>query len=189
MKLILGSQSPARAKVLRDSGYEFEVKVSNIDEKSIRHDDYRLLPLLVAKEKAKVLLSQISEDALLITADLVVAFDGTLREKPTDILEAEQFFRSYSNMCAKTHCALVVTNTKNGTQVSDVDTAEVCFSQIPEDILQKVIAKGEILYGAGALIAEDPLLAPYITKLTGTMESIMGMPLHLLKRLINLAKE
>ena len=39
MKIILGSNSKSRRKVLTDMGYDFEVVAPNIDEKAIRHPD------------------------------------------------------------------------------------------------------------------------------------------------------
>jgi predicted house-cleaning NTP pyrophosphatase (Maf/HAM1 superfamily) len=38
MRLILGSSSKYRQQILRDMGFDFEVRVAGIDEKAIRYD-------------------------------------------------------------------------------------------------------------------------------------------------------
>ena len=43
LRIILGSASPARKKILQEMGYEFDVLPAGIDEKAIRSDDPRKL--------------------------------------------------------------------------------------------------------------------------------------------------
>ena len=45
MKIILGSQSENRKQVLAEAGYAFEVMVSHVDEKAIRHENLYELPI------------------------------------------------------------------------------------------------------------------------------------------------
>jgi len=80
MKLILGSQSENRKTVLERAGYTFDVLVSGIDEKAIRHNDFYELPLLLAKAKAEALLPRIKEPAFLITADQIIVERRSARE-------------------------------------------------------------------------------------------------------------
>lgn len=185
MNLILGSQSKGRAQVLAKFGYAFKVMHSSIDEKAIRSDNYEELPLLIARAKASALLPLISEPALLITADLVLVCNGELREKPHSLLEAERFLKSYSENVAKTITAVVVTNTHTGSQKEGVDIASVHFKKIPDSIIQQILEKGEIMYGAGALIVEDPLITPYIDWIEGDMDSVIGLPMKLLRSMLS----
>ena len=60
-KIILGSESTGRAKVLREMGYEFTVMPANFDAKTIRWTDPEVLTLALAKAKAKALLPRITE--------------------------------------------------------------------------------------------------------------------------------
>ena len=111
MKIILGSQSKGRRSVLESMGYEFEVMSSDIDEKAIRFDDPSVLTLALANAKADALLARIHEPAILITADQVVAWNGTIREKAKDENEAREYLRSYAAHPAETVAAVVVVNT------------------------------------------------------------------------------
>src|ERR1041385_5046735 len=109
--IILGSKSPGRKSVLEHAGYEFEVMVSNINEKAIRSDDYKQLPLLLARAKATVLVPKIKKPAILITSDQVVIYKGELREKPADENQAREYLKSYGgDSAAITHTAVVVIN-------------------------------------------------------------------------------
>jgi septum formation protein len=82
MHIILGSQSQGRRELLAAMGYAFAVMPAHIDERAIRSEDSGALTLALAHAKADALLPQIHEPALLITADQVVVWQGTIREKP-----------------------------------------------------------------------------------------------------------
>ncbi len=67
--------------------------------------------------------------------------------------------------------ALVVTNTTTGTEVEDVDVAQQHFAELPDSVIDALIQKGDVLRSAGGFTVEDPLMAPYLRKRVGTMES------------------
>ena len=96
MKVILVSQSENRRGVLAKAGYTFDIMVSNIDEKAIRHENLYELPLRLARAKAEALFPTIKGPALLITADQVIVWNGELREKPRDRAEARQYLETFS---------------------------------------------------------------------------------------------
>lgn len=184
MKLILGSKSFGRREVLEKAGYRFEVMTADIDEEAIRHDDLEILPLLIARGKTEALLPRINEDTILITSDQVVDWKGELREKPKDALQARNWLKSYEYYPSKAITSVVVTNTQTGERAEGVDIVYVHFKKIPHDVIDKLISQGRILQAAGACIGEDPLVKPYIERLDGDMDSLMGMPLKLTERLV-----
>lgn len=67
--------------------------------------------------------------------------------------------------------SLVVTNQRAGKRVETVDVARQHFKPIPEDVIDALIAKGDVLYSAGGFTVEDPLLAPYLGTREGTEDS------------------
>lgn len=184
MKIILGSKSVGRYEVLKSSGLRFEVMVSDINEESIRSDNFELLPLLIAREKTKALLPKIKTAAILITSDQVVVCNGQLREKPKDENEARVWLKSYAKYTSKAITSVVVTNTKTGKSAEGVDIVKVHFRKIPNDVIEKLIKKGRILQTAGACAGEDPLLNPYIKKLEGDLDSLTGLPMKLTEKLM-----
>ncbi|XP_009772917.1 uncharacterized protein [Nicotiana sylvestris] len=79
-KIILGSSSMARRKILADMGYDFTVMTADIDEKSIRKENAEELVVALAEAKADAIMSRLettdhleenTHPTLLITADTI----------------------------------------------------------------------------------------------------------------------
>lgn len=184
MKLILGSKSFGRRKVLKDAGYEFEIMVADIDEKAIRSNNYEELPLLIARAKARALLKKIHEPVVLITSDQVVVCNGRLREKPETEKEAREYLESYSQYPAQTNTAVVVINTKTGKQLEAVDISKVYFKNIPASVIDTLIKEGKIMHTAGGFIIENSILEPYVTQIEGDIKSVTGLPIKVTEELM-----
>lgn len=183
-KIILGSQSSGRKKVLEAMGYEFDTIPANIDEKAIRFDDATVLTLALANAKADALLSRIKEPAILITSDQVVVCDGKILEKPESELEAREYFKMYEKYPAETVTSVVVTDTITGKRFEGTDIAKIFFNPIPENIVSEYIATGDPFYNAGGFTHEHPLLSDYINRIEGESESITGLPKKLTEKLL-----
>jgi septum formation protein len=187
MHIILGSQSHGRRELLSALGYAFAVMPAHIDERAIRSADPGALTLALAHAKADALLPQIHKPALLITADQVVLWQGTIREKPAHAEEARAFLRGYAEGPAETVTAVVVTHTATGLRRQGVDRATVWFRRIPEEVIDQVIARGEVFALAGGFSITDPLLEAYIERVGGTAESVIGLPTALTRQLLRAA--
>ncbi|MFS7952142.1 putative nucleoside triphosphate pyrophosphatase Maf-like protein [Helianthus anomalus] len=79
-RIILGSSSIARQKILAEMGYEFKIMSADIDEKAIRTEKPEDLVMALAKAKADAIVSklQTSDDqekdakpSILIASDTV----------------------------------------------------------------------------------------------------------------------
>jgi septum formation protein len=183
MKLILGSSSKYRQKVLRNGGIEFDVIKPEIDEKQIRHPDPQELTLLIARAKSDAVIAKLKEPAIVVTSDEVGVADGKLLEKPISLDEARETIKHYFVHPPSFVTSVVVKNTATGKRVEGSEWGTVYFKPIPDDVLEKFLAEGDALNCAGAFTAEDPLLVPYLT-FDGGLDCIIGMPLELTKRLI-----
>ena len=96
MKIILGSQSKNRKKILESMGFDFEVMAAGIDEKAIRDPDPQKLVLLLANTKADSIIPKITEDAILITSDQVVVWNKQIREKPENSEQAREYLNIFA---------------------------------------------------------------------------------------------
>lgn len=185
MKIILGSSSRFRKRVLKDAGYVFEVMAPDIDEKSIRSEDYHELPLLIAREKMNALKEKVDDPSIIITSDQIVVCDGELREKAVSEEQVFSFFEKYnSGFPAETITAVVVFNTANNKSAEGIDVAKIYFDPVPEEDIRRYIDSGEALFSAGAFDHENENLSPYVKKIEGSSDSISGMPLGLFRRLL-----
>ncbi|CAN4122852.1 unnamed protein product [Withania somnifera] len=164
-KLILGSSSTARRKILTDMGYQFATMSADIDEKAIR------------KEKPEDLVMALAEAK-------VVVYEGVVREKPSSEAEARQFMKDYANGHAATVSSVLVTNLATGSRRGEWDKVEIYFHDIPDEVIDKLIEEGIVLYAAGGLIIEHPLILPYVKEVVGSTDSVMGLPKALTERLI-----
>ena len=190
MKIILGSGSKFRKAIMERAGYSFSTMSADVDERAIRTNNPYELPIRLSEAKAAALLPNISEPSLLVTSDTIVICEGKVYEKPIDADEIRAFMREYESAEeADIVTAVVVTNTQTGKQVSGVDTCVVSFKPVPDDVLEEFIRVGDPFSRAGGFSIEEGLLAPYVRTVKGTRDSIMGMPLALLKELLAKAGE
>ena len=166
------------------AGYVFDVMPAYIDEKAIRLSHPSLLTLALALAKRDALLSRIGEPALLITSDQVVVYNGAIREKPTDAEEAERYLRTAHLFPSETVTSVAVTNTVTKRSVSATDTARVYFRKIPEVVIREYIRTGDAFTQSGGFDCEHVLIAPYVDRLEGERESMVGLPIRLVRLLI-----
>jgi len=109
---------------------------------------------------------------------------GRIREKPHDGAEAREFIEGYGRSPCQTVGSCVLTDLHTRTQVSGVDTATIHIKPIPDDIIQKLIDEGDILHCAGGLMIEHPLVEPYIERIDGAFDSVLGLSKALVDSLL-----
>lgn len=185
MKIILGSSSASRQKILRELGIEFEIIKPDIDEKAIRRETPEELVLAIAEAKMDAVLSKVDEPAIVITSDQVISVNGTVFEKPVSIEEARTMLRAYRTNPPAAPVAVVVANTATGQRLSAVDVPVSYFSEIPETLIEELSNDPTIVSYAGALCIEDPRVKPFVSRLDGDLDSFEGMPKRLLLDLLN----
>ncbi|XP_020548661.1 maf-like protein DDB_G0281937 isoform X2 [Sesamum indicum] len=207
-KIILGSSSVARKKILADMGFEFTTMSADIDEKAIRKEKPEDLVTALAEAKANAIVGKLknvenqekdAKPTLVIAADTlhvffcltlnkndleVVVYEGMIREKPSSEEEAREFIKGYSGSHAATLSSVLVTNLSTGLRKGDWDKVEIHFHDIPEQIIDNLIKEGNVLNVAGGLIIEHPLVLPYVKEVVGGTDSVMGLPKELTRRLM-----
>jgi len=190
-EFVLGSSSSSRRQLLAATGASFEVMVPDIDEKAIgdrANGDAETLVRAVATAKADALVGRIDRDdeRVLLTGDQVVTYGGKIREKPADLQECRRFIRSYSSMPCATVGAICLHSLRTGNRVLGVHEASVLFDDIPDHVIDDLVhADGPtLLKCAGGLMVEHPIVAPYVRRVTGGVDSIMGLSTHLLLDLL-----
>ncbi|EKX52699.1 hypothetical protein GUITHDRAFT_92283 [Guillardia theta CCMP2712] len=162
---------------------------ANIDEKAIRSEDPEKLVLALANAKADALLQRHCKDGkwtgseqvdeskvtLLLTSDQVVVHEGRILEKPEDQEEARSFISGYGRSPPSTVGAIAVTNVATGKRVTSLDKATIVFNSIPSDVIEEIVKDDMTLHCAGGLMVEDPRIQPYLVRIEGGMDSVMGL--------------
>lgn len=192
-KLILGSSSMARQRILAEMGYDFTIMTADIDEESIRKEKPEELVTALAEAKADAIMSRLQnsgmleKDAhttLLLTADTVVVYKGTIREKPCSEEEAREFIKGYSGGHAAVVGSVLVTNLRTGASRGGWESAEVYFHDIPEEVIDSLIDEGIPFKVAGGLMLEHPLTLPFVEAVIGATDTVMGLSKSLTEQLI-----
>jgi predicted house-cleaning NTP pyrophosphatase (Maf/HAM1 superfamily) len=80
------------------------------------------------------------------------------------------YFQRYSNFC------FAITNS--------VQISRIHFKEFPDEVIDRVIARGDVFTSAGGLKIADPDLSQYLDRLNGTHESVEGLPLLIVRQLI-----
>lgn len=165
--LTLASQSPRRAKILRDHGVDFIVVKSDAPEVTY-HDD----PERTVSENARAKAAGF--DSPVLSADTIVWFDGRIFGKPSDAAEAKSFLRTLSG---QTHS--VYTAIKYDDRIKVV-RSDVKFRELTEALIDEYIATVNPLDRAGAYDIDesgDLIVESY----TGSYENIMGLAVEPLR--------
>eukprot|EP01040_Poterioochromonas_malhamensis_P017089 gene17090-19560_t len=111
LDFIFGTSSKFRKEIINQLGWSYTQMSPDIDEKAIRTDDPIDLPIKIAEAKAAAIIEQLKNndimtEKLILTADQVVLFEQTIREKPLHDEEALQFLSSYSGKSVSTVSAI-----------------------------------------------------------------------------------
>lgn len=182
MKLLLASQSPRRKELLSSLGFDFEV---------VRIDCEEILPEHIRIEEAAAYLSELKAgafreltgDEVLLTADTVVAIDHQILGKPKDEKEAASMLRMLSG---KTHQVYTGISIKSVDKIyTETDVADVTFDEITDDEIAYYVQNYKPFDKAGSYGIQEWLGMAKIRKMNGSFYTIMGLPTHLVYKILN----
>lgn len=181
-KIILGSASPRRKSLLEQMGISFETRVMETDESFPPHLQAGDIPEYLAQHKGNVQKHLLLENEILITADTIVWHRQNVYNKPADASEA---FEMLSRLSGETHEVFTaIALTGKDEQISACDRTEVRFRELNEAEIKYYIHHYAPFDKAGAYGAQDWLGLTAITSLKGSYFTVMGLPTHLLYRLL-----
>ena len=179
-KLILGSASPFRKKLLEDAGFVFDVKTADIDEKKIRNKDFKKLVLNIglAKKDAILAKNNFNPDTILITSDLVVSHNGKLREKPVSKEEVIAWHKEYPKGETTVYCSIVVHHVGLNQTLKSVDVVSIKWGKIPTRVIHQMANDPMTYKGAGFV---DRAFLHYAKSTKGAIDTVVGVPVRILE--------
>lgn len=183
MKLILASSSKTRKDIFDMVGWKYEVITSNVVEDSNSTDPKQYV-IDLSKDKANSVASQITDKALIISADSIVYMDNKKFEKPKT---KEEGFENIKKMSGKVNYAITGVTIKDlyqNKEISFTDVTEVYFKNVSDkDIDWYVENEKYLLNHAGYSIAGKTSI--FIDKIVGDYYNILGMPISKLYSNLN----
>ncbi len=153
MELILGSQSSARANLLKEHGIKFEQKALYFDEESLKTTDPREFVYLACKgklEKAKELLAN---NCVIVVADSVVSVGNRMQRKAQNKQEALEFLkRQNGNEIEVLTCSALISPKL---EWLDLSVFRACLKAFDPSEVEKYLESGLWQESAGCVRLED----------------------------------
>ena len=176
VRLVLASASPRRIELLRRAGYAFDVRPSGAEEPPYSGGD----PAAYAESLARAKAAQVP-GGVVVGADTVVVVDGDVLGKPAGAAGAAAMLRRLSGRSHQVVTGVAVR--RDGRLRSGHAAARVTFRPLTPEQIDAYVATGEPLDKAGAYAYQGGAGA-FVTRLEGDADTVIGLPLALLKRLL-----
>ncbi len=178
-KLILASESPRRAAILKQVGFDFSVHPSRIEETTEQTE-----PVIIARELAEkkaVSVSALFPDNIVLGADTIVVLDHHILGKPENRDDA---FRILSLLSGRTHqvfTAFSLIRKDKNIIITDHECTDVKFRRLQDEEIRGYIATGSPMDKAGAYGIQDGS-AVFIERISGDFYNVVGLPVTRLYR-------
>ncbi|RBQ30773.1 septum formation inhibitor Maf [Arcobacter sp. FW59] len=172
----LGSNSPTRAKILKDFGIDFVQNGGSFDEDSITTQNPKEFCYIATKGKFDELFKQYGVDDMpLLVADSVVTCNGKLLRKAKDYDDAKAMLELQSgNKTSVISC--MIYKSKN-IELIDMSITTYEFAAFDELDMKNYLDSGECFGKAGAIMVEG-FCKPYIKSVKGYESTAMGLSIE-----------
>ena len=173
MSLILASNSPRRAQILEQLGFEFRIEAPGCDE-NIADIPIESIPKELAKRKAHDVSAKF-RDAFVLGGDTLVFCGNELLGKPKSGEEAFEMLKKLKNRAHKVISGVALC--KDGKLLfSGESQTEVHFRDYSDSEILNYIATVEYADKAGAYGAQGKG-ARFIESINGCFYNVMGLPI------------
>lgn len=175
--LILASQSPRRSQLLREAGFQFSVQAFDVDESFPDDMPVKSVAPWLAQKKAQAAAHLIKNDEIVLAADSTVVLQGRIYNKPADYTEAFQMLRALSGQQHTVVTGVCLLSKEK--EVVFAGHTEVWFADLSDDEIDYYIRHWSPFDKAGAYGAQDWIGHCKITRIEGTFQNVMGLPVDL----------
>lgn len=181
MKLVLASGSPRRKEILKELGYEFEVRTADFDEAAVSLEDPAegVQSLALGKARAAALAASVDTPTVFLGSDTVVALDDAVMGKPTDEDEAKQMLRSLSGRTHTVYTGVALVEKNAADEIVSAETfaeaTAVKFFELRDEEIDWYVSTGEPMDKAGAYGIQG-LGRVLVEGIDGDYLTVVGLP-------------
>ncbi|MBR6274020.1 MAG: septum formation protein Maf [Lachnospiraceae bacterium] len=177
-KWVLASASPRRKEILSTLLSDFEIRVSESEEKPVASTPEETVKAIAASKGLDVLLKA-SEKEIIIAADTLVFCDGEILGKPKGKADAKRMISLISGRTHYVATGVFVGIKDGGSQEYDVfsEKSEVMVDELSEEEIENYISTDEPYDKAGAYAIQG-LFGKHIKGIKGDYYNIVGFPLN-----------
>ncbi|MDT5085659.1 MAG: nucleoside triphosphate pyrophosphatase [Mycobacterium sp.] len=194
-RLVLGSASAGRLRVLLQAGIEPLVAVSGVDEDAVvaalgsdtsPADVVRSLADAKADQVVTALDPAVAADCVVIGCDSMLYIDGRLIGKPASADAARSQWRSMGGRSGQLytgHCVLRLLDRETTHRVAESSLTTVYFAAPTDADLEAYLDSGEPLAVAGSFTL-DGLGGWFVDRIDGDPSNVIGLSLPLTRVLL-----
>ena len=190
MRIVLASKSPRRKEILASLGLDFEIRVSECEEKVEDGLTPGQVVMSIAAQKGRAVSQTLRErgedlsDTLIIACDTVVACAGEILGKPCDREDTLRMLRLLSGRDHSVLSGLYVEY--EGKTAGAFEETFVRFSPLSEKEIEWYADSGEPDDKAGAYAIQG-YASMWVEKIDGCYFNVVGLPTSKLCRLLKAA--
>ena len=187
MKIILASQSPRRASLLKLVNIDCEIFPSNYDEAKTPGLTVEEQSKEWAYQKAKSVFESMQEDRAVIGADTIVVKDGVIYGKPKDRDEAISMIENIQNDVHQVYTSIAVLIEDRGKvkEFKDIVRTDIYVNKMTKKEIEEYIDYDLPFDKAGAYAIQG-FFSKYISRIDGNYSSVVGLPVD---RIYTILKE
>ncbi|MGA3167316.1 MAG: Maf family protein [Terriglobia bacterium] len=180
MKLILASNSPRRKELLRNAGFDFEVRPSRVEEGQPSPGEMaEEFARRNARAKALSVAVNLPAGNLVLGADTVVTINGLILGKPRGPYDATRMLRLLSGQTHQVITGICLVKAPEDVEALKHETTFVTFVDLSEDEIRGYIASQEPYDKAGAYAIQG-WASRWVTRISGCYFNVVGLPISLL---------
>ncbi|MDX2068172.1 MAG: Maf family nucleotide pyrophosphatase [Haliscomenobacter sp.] len=174
LNIILASTSPRRSQLLREAGFNFTIKTTEVEETYPPDTPVDEVAAYLARKKAYASREFIQEDEIILAADSVVILDGIIYGKPIDAVDARQMLQKLSGQLHRVITGVCLLS-KEREKVFSAES-RVQFEPLSEAEIDFYVEKYRPFDKAGSYAIQEWIGLCKISRIEGTFTNIMGLP-------------
>ena len=180
--LVLASDSPRRAALLDEAGFEFETVSPRGSEKFDLDLTLRELTMWNATRKG-IPVARAYPDKIVLAADTLIALEDEIIGKPVDLSEAAQTLLRLSGRTHEVCSAVFIHRFAAGQPAAFHEISRVRFRRLSKVQINRYLAKVHPLDKAGAYAAQGHG-AEIIARIEGSFSNVVGLPMEQTRRVL-----
>lgn len=187
-KVILASKSPRRREIFAALNIPIEIITADTDESYHEGTPPEKIVCQLASRKCRAALEiaegkkLIHSEDILVSADTIVYFNGSVMGKPEDEDDAARMLGMLSGKKNQVYTGVAVYH--GGKLAVEADHADVWFRKLSETDIRQYIATGEPMDKAGAYGMQERG-GFFVEKMEGDFSTVVGFPVFLFGKMLS----
>ena len=176
--LILASQSPQRAAMLKTLHLPFKTAPANIDEAAITATTHQERAQKVALAKAKAVAKKFPK-AIILAGDTYVVLNDEALEKPANLDQARAMLHQLSGATSVEYTGVCYLDPARHLEISDTIETQVTFRQLTEAEIEHYVTTEPVTTWSAAFCPAYTNSAVFIERIEGSFTNFThGLPVE-----------